>query len=131
MIKTIYCCNCEVDVPARLTDGSEIYPHRKDLYKLPFWKCDCCNGKVGCHHKTKDRTRPLGVIPTPEISKIRGEIHSLIDPIWKGGDEKRKVVYKMMSDAIGFKFHSAEIKNKSEAILSLRAAIKISEEYSR
>ena len=36
----IYCCGCAQDVTARLTDGSEIYPHRLDLADIPFWVCD-------------------------------------------------------------------------------------------
>ena len=56
----IYCTGCEKNVNARLTDGKERYPHRQDLYELPFWVCDNCGGYVGCHHKTNQRTKPLG-----------------------------------------------------------------------
>jgi hypothetical protein len=62
--QTIYCCGCKSEVQVRLTDGSEIYPHSPDLHHIPFWKCDACKNYVGCHWKTKDRTRPLGNIPT-------------------------------------------------------------------
>ena len=65
--RSIFCCGCQSDVQARLTDGAEIYAHRRDLASLPFWKCDACGNFVGCHHKTKHRTRPLGCIPTKEI----------------------------------------------------------------
>ena len=81
----IRCCGCQKKVEARLTDGSEIYPHRKDLYSLPFWKCDVCGNFVGCHHKTKNRTRPLGCIPTPEIKNARKHIHAILDPLWQSG----------------------------------------------
>ena len=74
--KLIECVECKATVEARLTDGSEIYPHRKDLHKLPFWKCDHCGNFVGCHHKTKKRTRPLGCIPNKEIKKL-GNIFTL------------------------------------------------------
>lgn len=111
----IYCCSCEKEVDARLTDGSEIYPHRKDLYKLPFWKCDNCGNYVGCHHKTKDRTRPLGVIPSKEIKGARKHIHALLDPIWKSGKIKRKELYKKLSDNLGYEYHTAEIKDIEEA----------------
>lgn len=70
--RAIFCCCCENDVHARLTDGREIYPHRHDLYSLPFWRCDGCGNHVGCHHKTKDRTRPLGVIPTRHANQRYG-----------------------------------------------------------
>jgi hypothetical protein len=72
----IYCTGCEKDVEARLTDGEERYPHRPDLYELPFWKCDTCKGYVGCHHKTKTPTKPLGVIGRRKIYTIVGELHN-------------------------------------------------------
>ena len=82
-IMDIYCCGCNKDTAARLTNGEEIYPHRKDLYSLPFWKCDQCGNYVGCHHKTKNQTKPLGCIPTQEIKNIRKKIHTVLDPLWK------------------------------------------------
>lgn len=111
----LYCCKCEKDIDARLTDGEEIYPHRKDLYCLPFWICDKCKSYVGCHYKTADRTRPLGVIGSKEIMEIRKKIHSIIDPIWKSKKQLRKTVYKKISDALGYEFHSAEIRSIGEA----------------
>lgn len=125
----IYCCNCKENVPARLTDGKEIYPHRRDLYTLPFWKCDHCDGKVGCHHKTKNRTMPLGVIPSHAISKLRGEIHRLIDPVWKMKIKTRKEVYGLMSEHLGYQFHSAEIRSEEEALKCKQIAEKISIQY--
>jgi hypothetical protein len=53
----LYCTGCEHEVEARLTNGEERYPHRPDLYELPFWKCDACSGYVGCHHKTDNPTK--------------------------------------------------------------------------
>ena len=32
VMRLIRCCGCGDKVQARLTDGSEIYPHRKDLF---------------------------------------------------------------------------------------------------
>ena len=58
--RSIFCCGCQRKVDARLTNGEEMYPHRYDLANLPFWKCDVCQNFVGCHHKTKNRTKPLG-----------------------------------------------------------------------
>ena len=66
---------------ARLTDGKEVYPHRSDLNSLPFWICDRCRNFVGCHHKTKNPTRPLGCIPNKEMKNARKHIHNLLDPI--------------------------------------------------
>ncbi len=115
MNKEIYCCGCGEKVQARLTDGSEIYPHRQDLYSLPFWKCDTCGNYVGCHHKTKNRTTPLGCIPTPELKNARSQIHHLLDPIWQRGKMERKEIYKKLSDELGWKYHTAQIRSVEEA----------------
>jgi hypothetical protein len=42
----IHCSGCKGPVNARLTDGAEIYPHRQDLHRLPFWRCDSCGNYV-------------------------------------------------------------------------------------
>lgn len=113
---SLYCCGCKKDVEARLTNGSEVYPHREDLADLPFWKCDGCNNWVGCHHQTKDRTRPLGNIPTREIKNARQHIHRILDPIWKTGKMSRGDVYAILAKELGLKeYHTAEIKTVEEA----------------
>lgn len=111
----IQCCGCNEKIEARLTNGKEIYPHRKDLYSLPFWKCDKCGNFVGCHHKTENRTRPLGCISTPEIKNARKHIHALLDPIWKSKKITRNKLYKMLSDKLGFNYHTANIRSINEA----------------
>lgn len=111
----VYCCACESLVEPRLTNGAEIYPHRPDLSSLPFWIHDDCKNFVGCHHKTKDRTRPLGCIPTPEIKELRKQVHKEIDWLWRDIGIPRKEVYGAMSKAIGKEFHSAEIRSVDEA----------------
>lgn len=111
----IYCCSCELDVNARLTNGSEVYPHREDLSKLPFWMCDYCGNSVGCHHKTSKPTTPLGCIPTPEIKKARSHIHALLDPIWQSGKISRSKLYRLVSDKVGWKYHTAKIRSIEEA----------------
>lgn len=111
----IYCCGCECEVSARLTSGKEVYSHRQDLFKLPFWKCDDCGNWVGCHHKTADKTRPLGCIPTPEIKKARNHIHNILDPLWKSGRFNRKKLYKNISQRTGKEYHTANIRSVEEA----------------
>lgn len=115
-VREIRCCGCGGGkVQARLTSGSEIYPHRKDLYSLPFWKCDACGNFVGCHHKTKNRTQPLGCIPTPELKKARRHIHKVLDPIWQSGKMGRKELYAKISARIGWQYHTAQIRTVEEA----------------
>lgn len=111
---SIYCTGCSKDVEARLTDGKEIYPHRPDLYSLPFWKCDTCNNCVGCHHKTSNPTRPLGVIATPELKRERMKIHALLDPLWKSGKISRKKLYQELTFRLGREYHTAELRNLYE-----------------
>jgi hypothetical protein len=111
----IYCCGCGCDVKARLTDGKEIYPHRADLYDLPFWKCDRCHNYVGCHHKTAQRTNPTGNIPTAEIRALRVQIHSIIDPLWKSGEISRGALYRKIGKYLGYVYHTGEIKSVKEA----------------
>lgn len=100
---------------ARLTSGAEIYPHRDDLATLPFWKCDACGNYVGCHHKTGNPTEPLGNIPTPELRKARNHIHAILDPLWKTKRFKRKEIYRLISDHMGFGYHTAKLRTIEEA----------------
>lgn len=111
----IYCTGCLTTVDARLTNGKERYPHRPDLYDLPFWKCDTCDNYVGCHHKTDNPTRPLGVIATKDILEARKRIHALLDPLWKSGKIKRGQAYAYVSKQLGYTYHNGEIRSIDEA----------------
>lgn len=113
--RLIYCVGCEEKVAARLTDGKEVYPHRPDLGSLPFWRCERCNNFVGCHHKTNDPLRPLGVIPTPELKHARQHIHRLLDPLWQSGEMRRKQLYAILSERLGWSYHTAKIRSIEEA----------------
>ena len=115
MNRKIRCVACGEKVQARLTDGSEIYPHRADLSDLPFWKCDQCGNSVGCHHKTTDRTRPLGYIPTPELKNARRHLHALIDPLWQQDMISRSQLYKRISEHLGWQYHTAQMRSVEEA----------------
>lgn len=117
--KKIYCAECGKEVQARLTHGDEIYPRRKDLKELPFWKCDTCGNSVGCHHKTNTPTRPLGIIPSKALKRQRRLIHAMMDPIWQSGEITRKQLYSKLSQALGREFHTAELRNTAETNLIL------------
>ena len=123
----IYCCGCLAYVEATLISGKEVYPHRKDLHELPLWICDC-GLYVGCHHKTKNRTQPLGCIPTPEIKNARHHIHKILDPLWQSGRYKRSQIYKIISDKIGRKYHTANIRSIEEAREVYRIIMRIRDE---
>lgn len=123
-VRRIHCCGCGGEVGARLTDGGEIYPHRPDLRSLPFWRCDACGNFVGCHHKTRDRTRPLGCIPTAELKEARKMLHALIDPIWQSGKMGRRELYAAIGRDLGREYHTAETRTLEEAREAYRAARK-------
>jgi len=125
----VYCCECGKEIVARLTDGAEIYPHRPDLSDLPFWKCNECGNYVGCHHKTKSRIRPLGCIPSPKIRSARKQIHALLDPLWKSGKMKRGAVYQVLSEALGRKYHTAELRTIREAVIIYKTLEKLTEDH--
>lgn len=117
MKQILYCCGCEKYVKPSLVNGRTVYPHRKDLFKLPFWRCDDCGNFVGCHHKTRKPTTPLGCIPTKAIKKLRMEIHNkYLDPLYMEYGKDRKAIYKYISDRIGKPYHTGEIKSEDEAI---------------
>lgn len=127
----IWCCGCNKDVEARLTDGTEIYPHRPDLASLSFWRCDTCRNFVGCHHKTADRTRPLGCIPTKEIKNARQHIHRILDPLWEGKKNMRGKVYRKVAAKLGIKeYHTAELRSVEEARRAYKAVLEIKQEMS-
>ena len=123
----LWCCQCQTDVTARLTNGAEVYPHRPDLASLPRWKCDECGNSVGTHHKTSEPTKPLGNIPSPEIKKARMHIHALIDPAWKSKQIPRGKLYGYLSNALGHEYHTAEIKTVEDA----RNVYKLARDYLR
>lgn len=124
----IYCCGCFKDALCDLVTGEEIYPHRPDLYKLPFWQCPDCNNYVGCHHKTANPTKPLGVIPTPELRRYRSKVHKTLDPLWQCGLVSRKRLYKLISDGLGYAYHTANTKSVKEVDEALEAIAKIKAE---
>lgn len=123
----LYCCACQDDVEAVLVTGKEIYPHRPDLHSMPFWKHEACGNFVGCHHKTKNRTAPLGCIPSPEIKDARKHIHALLDPLWQSGKIGRKEIYAEISAKVGWKYHTAKTRSIDEA----RTAYKVIQDIAR
>lgn len=121
----IYCCQCKIHVEARLGYGWEVYPHREDLGELPFWICDTCKNFVGCHHKTNDPTRPMGVIPTKRMKALRIQVHRILDPLWRDGHAKRGKVYAMMTEIMGHQYHTGDTLSVDHVLEALEAAGKV------
>lgn len=113
MIKTIYCCKCKSKVNARLTNGAEVYPHRKDLHSLKFWRCDDCDNFVGCHKQGSGK-KPLGIIASQDIKDWRKKIHAKLDPLWQSKKYSRKRVYQLLSDKLGYDYHTANLRTVEE-----------------
>lgn len=110
----IWCCGCECTVVARLTNGAELYPSRRDLADLPRWVCDTCGNSVGTHHRSNTPTKPLGCIPTREIAKGRAELHNRMDVLWRFGGMKRGEIYRWIGGTLGRQFHVGELRTLDE-----------------
>jgi hypothetical protein len=118
--KYIFCCCCDADVKARLTTGAEIYPKHRNLHNNLFWRCDECGNYVGCHNKSKEPSKPLGCIPTPELRKLRQEIHVALDAIWKSGRLSRSWLYNKLSEELVCEYHTGDIRTVEFAERVLR-----------
>lgn len=66
--------------PARLVFGTEIYPHRADLWMKLFWHCAPCGAWVGCHQGTDT---PLGRLANAELRGAKQRAHAAFDPLWQ------------------------------------------------
>ena len=124
--KQIYCITCQKDVNAHLTNGKEVYPHRKDLYSLKFYKCPYCNNFVGCH---KGTNKPLGCIPSYGVKQARIKAHNFIDSYWKTGKCKRYEVYKILSNYFGYEYHNGNTKSVEECEEAINVIKKYFEDY--
>ena len=126
---TIWCAACKADVKARVTTGAEVYPRRPELWTQPFWVCDGCGNSVGCHHRHHIqalRTRPLGIIATPELKFARRKLHELIDPLWQRGPFKRRDLYAEIASRAGLAaYHAAELRDIETARAVYRVVLAI------
>ena len=111
-----------------MTNGKEIYPHREDLYTIPIWICDTCGNYVGCHYRSENPLKPLGVIPTPRIMNARKHIHALLDPMWRHKYIKRRNAYKYISRKLGYEYHTGNIRSIEEAKTVYRIILELKKE---
>lgn len=70
--------------------GSTIYPHRRDLHRLRFYRCEPCDAYVGTH---KGTWQPLGRMANKELRAAKIEAHLEFDFIWKTGIMTRTGAY--------------------------------------
>lgn len=83
---------------ARLVDGEELYPHRRDLYGNLFYRCTPCQAWVGCHPGT-DKT--LGRLANAELRRAKSAAHAAFDPLWKQGNLTRAQAYAWLGKQMG------------------------------
>lgn len=118
--KPIYCCGCKDEVMARLTNSMEVYPDSAYSPALPFWKCDSCDNFVGCYHRTSKPTKPLGVIPTPEINKFRERVRLAVNSLLRNSVHNRTEIYARISQQLGKQYKLTDIQNPAEVRRILR-----------
>lgn len=100
----IYCCDCAKVITARLSAGNK--------KKARFWSCPTCQNYVGCH---KGQIQPLGCIAGSKLRKARIMVHKMLDPLWRGNNKRRVIIYNLLSDHIGRPYHTADIRTLKEA----------------
>jgi hypothetical protein len=93
--------------------GDVIYPHRPDLYNQKFYICPKCGKYVGTH---KGTIRPLGCIPTNELKVERQKIHTKMDILWKTKQISRNKLYKLISQKLGYNYHTGETRTVQECL---------------
>lgn len=93
-------CNKE----AKWCENKEIYGKNYGKSFMCYY-CKDCNAYVGCHQNTKT---PLGTMANAGLREWRKKAHNVIDPLWKNGDWKRKVVYSKLKAMYGRQIHIGE-----------------------
>ena len=83
---------------SEMVSGKVIYPHRRDLYKLDFYRCEPCDAYVGTH---KGTTKPLGRLADAALRRAKSNAHKAFDPLWREGYMSRKQAYKWLSKQLG------------------------------
>lgn len=108
------CLHC--NVPARLTTGKEVYPHRRELHDKPIYICDKCGAYGGCHPNSK---RPLGQPANKQTRRLRMFVHELLDPMWKRLSKSRRkrgrhIVYHWLGQQMGLERKQTHVGSFTE-----------------
>ncbi len=93
-------CNKE----AKYGPNEEWYGRRFGKSYMCYY-CKDCDAYVGTHQNT---TKALGTMANKELRNMRMKCHALFDPLWKQGNMKRSMAYKMISDEMGKQVHIGE-----------------------
>src|SRR3990167_7573172 len=98
--------DCFCGSSSSLRSNALIY-NGKEYGNGKIWLCDrfpACRGSVGTHPDGK----PLGIVPTEEVKKLRIKLHAVIDPLWKDDKKKRGSVYGWLKRIMGREIHMGE-----------------------
>jgi len=90
---------------AERVKGDRIYPHRADLHRKSFYRCEC-GAYVGCHPFTRIA---LGKPAGPATRAARNEAHRSFDALWRrkmdrdGCDQTqaRNAAYAWLAEQMG------------------------------
>lgn len=85
--------------PAELVTGAAIYPRRRDLLGLWFYRCVPCDARVGCHKGTHP-PKPLGRLANAELRGLKQQVHALFDPLWRSNEMSRNSAYAWFAKAL-------------------------------
>lgn len=102
-----------------LVTGERIYPHRRDLYALNFYLCDC-GAYVGCHKGTTDA---LGHPCNAETRSARSQAHKEFDLIWKNKGMSRTEAYAWLANQLNLPASQCHIGMMDAATAQRVAAI--------
>lgn len=107
----VFCCICNKEVDAVETPGHCIYPGCEEFRGRIYLTCPRCSGYVGTHRDGS----PLGCIPTPDMRAKRAAIHKRIDAIISQKRLSAHLVYRYLSEKLGYEYHTGNVKTDEEA----------------
>lgn len=81
-----------------LVGGDVIYPHRKDLARLKFYRCAPCDAYVGTH---KGTVKPLGRVANATLRTLKQQAHVAFDPMWRDSKMSRSEAYIWLASKLG------------------------------
>jgi hypothetical protein len=87
-------CGCA----ASKVKGSQLFPRRRDLWDLYFWRCDPCDAHIGADPITGQPTGPLA---NAHLRKARSLAHKAFDELWRSRRMTRTQAYKWLSEKTG------------------------------
>ncbi len=107
----VVCQYCGND--AEFVKGDVIYPHRKDLHALKFYRCEPCGAYVGVHRRNKkmgfNGDEPKGILANAELRAAKIRAHAAFDPLWMQGSMDRTEAYLWLADKLCISIYDCHI----------------------